>query len=160
MRIIDAVHQNGPAARITFETMNPNSASLFSRLPPVPTVPDLPERILQAVAAAERRRARTTFGIAFAGAFGSVIVAVAYRAAIWTEISSSSFFALLRLVASDPDVAIANVKDVALGLLETLPLGSILVALIAAFCVVGAVGFARTLWKLHRLSPLQQPIHS
>jgi len=113
---------------------------------------------MDAILAVQIRRVRFRFGSMLAGAVGSIALMVAYHTALWDELSTSSFFAMLRLVASDPDVAFGNAKEFALGLLETLPLGAITLALVGLFCVVGAIGFAQALRKTHRHSLIRQPI--
>ena len=133
---------------------------LLTRLPSIQTPPELHDRVMDAIVAVQIRRVRFRFGSMLAGAVGSIALTVAYHAALWEEITTSSFFSTLRLVASDPDVAFGNAKEFALGLLETLPLGTITLALVGLFCIVGAVGFAQALRKTRRLFPMQHPIHS
>lgn len=115
------------------------------KLLPQPDAPQgLFERVLGAIRTAEIRDIRNRFVASLVGLLAIIGYAAASWSAIWTEIGSSSFVEMLKLAASDPDIVIGNMKELLLGLLETLPLGSITLALIGIFSVVGAIALAKS----------------
>lgn len=132
--------------------MENDNFPLLSRLAPVAPPADLAERICTAVYRARLRRLRIRFALITAGSAGLFGYAALIRSAIVKEISSSSFGALIRLAISDPDVAFLNAKDFLLGLLESLPLGSLFLALLATFCITALIGFAQALRNVGRQS--------
>lgn len=123
---------------------------VLSRLPPVETPPSLFERVMRAI---ERVRARRLYArCAFASS--ALTLSIGYVAVSWSamlaELSESSFIEFMRLVYSDPDIVLGNVKDLALGVVETLPYVSIVLTLVIAFSLVGIVALADSLRHLRR----------
>ena len=119
----------------------------FSRLPDVQPPPGLFENVLTAIHEARMRSLR----LRLAGALAATMASVAFVTSNWTalrlEFGQSSFFSLLRLLFSDPDIAFWNVKDFSLSLLEAIPIASVLALLFVAFTGVMVTAFVSALWN-------------
>lgn len=106
---------------------------IFKHLPPLEPPSDLLHKILAHIHAIRMRRLYAQFSAAIAG----TIFSLAYIFMCWpvlaSQIKESSFWAMLKLFWSDPDIAFSNLTNIALGLLESIPLDSIILALIVCF---------------------------
>jgi hypothetical protein len=115
------------------------ATSLLSSLAPINPPPHLLEQILRAV---ESARLRILYA-RMAAVFSGLVVVAGYTALTWSslqaEISASPFAEFIRLAFSDPDIALANIKDVLLGLLESLPADFLFTLLMGATLAVGFV---------------------
>ncbi|HWR00020.1 MAG TPA: hypothetical protein VN397_04220 [Candidatus Methylomirabilis sp.] len=130
--------------------MDTDHRPLLSRLPFPETPPSLYERVMHAIDRARTSRLRARFALAVSGFVVSIGAAVASWSAVWTELRESSFVDFVRLAASDPDIVFMNAKDLLLGLAETIPLGTVLLVLLVAFCGVGVAAFADAWRDLRR----------
>jgi hypothetical protein len=130
--------------------MTDNEFRLLSQLPEVVSPADLTARIIKTIAAAKTRRIRVRFAAVLSCFLASLGYAAMNWAALWADIRTSSFYSLLRLAVSDPDVAFANLTDFVLGLLETLPLGAMLLVLVSVFFLVITAALANALRNVKR----------
>ena len=118
--------------------------------------PGLFLRVMSRVHVARLRRlwlGLVTIGTAFVSA--CVLTALSWQA-ISAEVMSSTFVGYLRLMLSDPDIVLTNLKDFASGLLESLPLQSILIALLFAVLLVGMATLVQSLRREQRHSLLHR----
>lgn len=129
---------------------------LLHNLPPIEPPSHLFEQVLNTI---ESARVRALYG-RMAFVFSALALTIGYA---WThlgdllvEISTSSFVEFLRLSFSDPDIVLANTKDVALGLLESLPTDFLLTLLISSTLAVGLVYLLQMIHSIrrHNTSPL------
>jgi len=135
--------------RIYRETMN---GIPVRALPDVGVPPELQTKILTAITAARIRRLRNEF-VATGFAFGIVIAAAtASISRLVVEIRSSSIVGYLRLLISDSDIVFGNFREYLYGILESLPVGSIVFALTSVLLLLGAVAFLQALMHARRLS--------
>jgi hypothetical protein len=115
------------------------ASSLLSSLTPVEPPSHLLEQILRAIESARLRVLYTRMVAVFSG----LVLVTGYAALNWSslqaEISTSPFAEFIRLAFSDPDIALANIKDVLLGLLESLPADFLFTLLMGATLAVGFV---------------------
>lgn len=128
--------------------------NLLSRLPPVGAPPNLFERVMRAIKRARTRRLRVRFALASSGLGISLAYAVVSWSAVWIELRESSSFEFFRLVVSDPDVVLSHMKDLALGVAETLPFAMIILTLVIVFCLIGSVAIADALRHVRRSRPI------
>ena len=98
-----------------------------------PTPADLFDRVMAAIQRARLRQAGSRFAIALVGFLASIGYAILNWSTIAAEIQASPFFGFVRLAISDPDIVFANGKDFLFGLLEALPLGTVLLVLLGIF---------------------------
>lgn len=124
-----------------------NKCMNFSALEPPA---GLVEKVLGKIHAAQLRQLRVRLGLALAGVCASLFYIVANWSAIWFEFRHSSFVEYLRLLISDSDIALANAKEFALGLLESIPAASIVSATILAFCTISLIGLLLALRQERR----------
>ena len=110
---------------------------------------DLLDKVVGKIHAARLRQIRVRLALAASALFGSLAYASYQRTVIWTELGQSSFFQFVRLIWSDSDIALANAKDLALGLLETIPVESILLTLVSAFALLVILASASA-WRHER----------
>lgn len=139
------MHQKRPSIRIPhYKQTDMTSKQLLSHLPPTEVPANLFGRIVQAIAMAELRKRRNRFFLTVTG-FASILVYTAFNwSALLTEIMTSSFAEIVRLAISDPDIAAANAHQFLSGLVETLPLGSILLGLTASFSLIAMAAMAKS----------------
>ncbi len=128
--------------------MIPNSSHHF--LPPVAPPAGLFDRVMAAISVARLRQLRVRFAVLLTGLAASVAWTFANWQALGLEVRTSSFFETARLAMSDPDVVFSNLKDLALGLLESVPLWGILAVLLVAFFLVGAAAFGEAVRTARR----------
>lgn len=100
-------------------------------LPEVETPPALLPRVLARVQEVRLRRLRVQLW----GAISGFVVTVAFTIWNWSVFraelgGSSSFWGLVRLLKTDPDVVMASAREFTLGLLESLPIESLVVSLL------------------------------
>ena len=125
-------------------------SDLLSRLPIVETPPSLFVRVMRAIERARTRRLYVRFAFASSVLTLCVGFAIVYRSAIQVELTETSFVEFMRLIVSDPDIVLKNAKDLALGVIETLPYATILLALAIVVCLVGIVALADALRHIRR----------
>ncbi|MBU1907519.1 hypothetical protein KKF59_00095 [Patescibacteria group bacterium] len=106
---------------------------IFKHLPPLEPPPDLLQKVLARIHTVRMRRLYAQLSAAAAG----TILSLSYIAFSWSafasQIQESSFLAMLKLLWSDPDIVFSNLTNIVLGLLESIPLDSVILALIVCF---------------------------
>ncbi len=132
------------------ESMKTNVTHRLLPLPAIQTPPALFERILAAIRRIELQRFRVRLVLCVAGFFGSIGFVVFRTSTVWNELQSTSFFAMLHLMITDPDVFLHNLSDTLYGLLEALPVQSILAFLFVTFFVVAAIAVWQSFRRLHQ----------
>jgi hypothetical protein len=125
-------------------------STTIGRLPDVATPPDLSARIFFAVSTAKIRRVRNELAATIAVFAGFVGIAIASVSFIAEETRSSSFGSYLRLTISDSDVVFSHLNEYVIGIFERLPVGLILSALVAAFLLLGIIGFGQAFIRERR----------
>lgn len=120
-------------------------------LPPIEPPANLLEKILHRIHALRLRSLRRRLLGAAVGIVGSILYTVLNWPALQFELQQSSLFNLLRLFISDPDILFTNLKDLALGLLEIIPLETLLLGLISCFFII-AIAFNMTALRHERRS--------
>lgn len=129
----------------------------LSKLPPTVTPSGLLEKVMGKIHAVRMKQLRVRLSIAVLGAVGTFYYAAYSWSAIWREIQQSSFIEFLRLATSDSDIALANAKELGLGLLESIPLETVIVTLVCAFALlvmaalVSSIRHERRFSFIHRL---------
>jgi hypothetical protein len=108
---------------------------------PIAAPAKLLETILEKIHAARLRQLRARLTFAVFGVLSSVAFALSSRSSIWLELQQSSFIGFLRLAISDSDIAMANAKELGLGLLESIPLETVIVTLVCTFASLLAAAF-------------------
>ncbi len=120
--------------------------------PKLPT--NLLQKILSALERAQLRQLRLRYSLMLSG-FATSLGYVAWQwSTISQEISSSSFVEFVRLAISDPDIIASYGQDFFLGLLESLPTGTILVISLVIFFLCGAIAIRHMTRNLKRSSSL------
>lgn len=118
-------------------------------LPKVEIPPKLLEKTLERI---EKVRARRLLwqcisaATAFISCLGMMIISFGD---LMAELQTSSFFVFLRLAISDPDVIVQNAQNVGTALLETFPVNTWLIALLALTFLALALSLMQTL-RHHR----------
>ncbi len=111
------------------------SPMLLSHLPQTEPPSDLLQKIMLRIHTAKMRRIYAQLSAAAAGTVLSVVYITSSWSVFATQIRESSFWAMLKLLWSDPDIAFSNISNLALGLSESIPLDSVLLALILCFSI-------------------------
>lgn len=132
--------------------MPPTLVPLFSSAAHIDIPPTILERTLAAIRRARERQARNRVWLALVSCALSLMYAIFNWSAWIEELKTSSFIELIRLTISDPDIMLSHLKDVCLGLLEALPLGSILLGLVILFLVVATIALANS-WQNLKQNP-------
>lgn len=132
--------------------MPPLLAPLFSSVARIDIPTTLFERTLAAIQRARELQARNRLWVAIVSCALSLTYAIFNWSAWIEELKASSFVELIRLTISDPDIMLSHLKDVFLGLLETLPLGSMLLGLSILFLIVAVIALAHS-WQHLKQSP-------
>ena len=116
-----------------------------------PQVPQgLLSRILQAIDNARIRRLRFGLVSLSGAALTSIGLIVWSRAALLTEVGTSSFGEFVRLALTDPDIVFQNLGSYLNGLLENLPLESLLLGLTAVFMLGAVIRISQALYQASR----------
>ncbi|MDP3793849.1 MAG: hypothetical protein Q8R07_03800 [Candidatus Uhrbacteria bacterium] len=131
---------------------------LLQHLPTTDTPPDLLAKILQKIQRARLHQLSIRMVFVAVGLFTTSGYAFSIWQTLLEEMHTSSFFELIRLGVSDPDVMLVNIKDFIFGLLEALPSWTLLAASLGLFFLIGMVTLAqalrstrRTLFTTHHL---------
>ena len=103
------------------------------------------ERVMRRIHVARLRQLWFGLGSIAAAFVSSCVLTVISWRAVSAEVMSSSLVGYLRLMVSDPDIMLANLKDFVYGILESLPLQSIILVVLFAFLVVGAATLVQSL---------------
>lgn len=132
--------------------MNPMDSPLLAHLPSITPKPDLLDQVLKAIRQAQVRALRIRVSICLAALLAMIGYATINANSLWSELSSSSFIEFAKLTISDPDIMLLNSKDLLLGLLETVPLTSILISLASALCFFGSISLFQSLRHIKHLT--------
>lgn len=119
---------------------------LLSHLAPLDPPPYLLGQILHTIESVRMRTLYTRVALVVLGFALVTTYIVNDWVNLWAELSTSSFVEFLRLAVSDPDVILTNIKDVLLGLLETLPVDVLLTLLVSSTLAVSLI----YLWQIMR----------
>lgn len=97
---------------------------------------------------AERRRLRLRYVLAgaLAGVLGITIFTILSRQTLWEELSHSGFFSYLSILFTDPDIVANAWQEVALSLLESLPVVTLIIILVSFLFLFGGIYAS---WRLH-----------
>lgn len=91
------------------------------------------------------RKLRFHLALALCGIVGSILYVLIYWSVVFAEIRRTPFFQLLRLIDTDSDILFANLKDLVLGLLETIPIESLFFGSLALFCLIAVLTVVSTI---------------
>lgn len=132
------------------------STPLLRNLSPIDPPSHLLGQILEAVESARIRALYTRTIFVFSGLALTIGYTWTHLGDLLTEISTSSFVEFLRLSLSDPDIVLTNAKDVAIGLLESLPTDFLLMLLVSSTLAVGLIYLLQMIHSIrhHNTSPL------
>ncbi|MDO8583986.1 MAG: hypothetical protein Q7R83_02285 [bacterium] len=101
---------------------------------PIDIPPMLFSRVMGSIAEARVRQLRRRLFAAFLALAGSLAYVAANWSAFLNEVRGSSFGSLARLLLTDRDILFANLHDYGLALVESLPLGVLLIGSAILFC--------------------------
>ena len=132
---------------------------LLNHLPITNPSLDLFTKILQAIQRAQLRQLYVRTALVIAGLFTTIGYALSVWPALLEEVRGSSFFELIRLGVSDPDVMLVNIKDFIFGLLEALPSWTLLAVSLGLFFLIGIVTLVQALRHTRR-STLHFPLNA
>lgn len=121
---------------------------------------DLSDRVLDTLWHTRFRRIRGWMVFAFLALVAIIVYAITQWTLVWYEVAGSSFVEFLRLAVSDPDIIFANTKEYIFGLLEALPLGTLLIVFSSAFCLLGLAVLLSALRHLRRAPHPHHPLPS
>jgi hypothetical protein len=120
--------------------MQKDVEGLIRALPPAVPPADMSVRIRSAIQEQARLQgARLRLSALASGFVAALATVVSFWSVLMVELAHSSFMSYASLVWTDSDAALANWKDVALSLLESLPVANIMAWLLLAFFVSGLV---------------------
>ncbi len=107
--------------------------------------PDAPAHLQANISAQIQRatihRIRLEAGIASLATLALAGYVTFFWSDVWLEIQESSFFQLIRLGFSDPDIVFANFQETAWSLIETVPIQSLVLGLGLVLCLTFVIGF-------------------
>ncbi len=129
--------------------------SLLQQLPSVEPQKELLDRILSRIYTARIRRIYFRLAFALSGMLAAVALAAIDRSLIGSELRESSLWTLLQLLVSDSDIMLVSLRDVAQGILEMLPLESMILSLLFGCSMLSVLAIFRTLRKA-RCAPFSQ----
>lgn len=120
-------------------------STLLAELPSPNVPPHLFEKTCLAIKTAQKNRLKRLTTLLTTGFLLSLAYVTWNWSAFADEFASSSFFELIRLAFSDTDIALAHTHELFWGLLENIPLESLVLATLMCFLGLGAVTYAASL---------------
>jgi hypothetical protein len=123
--------------------MRKDFEKLFTHLPAPEPPAGLAEAVIGRIRLERRLSAVKARLIALAfGLVGSLAAAVFAARSVWQAMTESGLPQFLSLLFSDADAIVTYWGDFALGVLESLPVGGLILFLAAVACALGALRFA------------------
>ncbi len=122
------------------------SENPIAGLPAIPLPEHLAEGVFAAVLEAKIRRLRARLILAGTALVAVLAFAVSAVSSFIEEVKTSSFIDYLRLLVTDSGFVLSHLKEYAQGILEVIPVESILFILLAGLLLLGTIGFAQALY--------------
>lgn len=119
------------------------------------TPPQLEEHIWAQIRQSTLRHIWIEASLAFFATLSLTSYALWSWQSIQQEIHASSLVPFVQLLISNPDIASANLGEATWGIMETVPMYSIVFGLILLLSLICTLGFAFRLRKLHHHFSLQ-----
>ncbi|HEU0050872.1 MAG TPA: hypothetical protein VFQ60_02325 [Patescibacteria group bacterium] len=110
---------------------------------------ELMEKILERIERGRIHQLWFRLILSLSGAVLSLGYVLFNWAQIQLELQQSSFFSLLKLVSSDSDILLANIKSYLLGLLESVPVDLVLFLGILLFSILCLISFLASARRVH-----------
>ena len=139
------MHQKDDFVRTTY--MRDDYPRLFQKLQPIDPPARLYHAILAAIAMKRRRMARIRFGAGILTGTSAIAALLPASYYLYTSVIESGFTRYISLLGSDGDLALTYWKELALSLLESLPVIALLGVLVACLGIIVAIGMTTSYAK-------------